>query len=301
MGLTSFLYKKINTISVTSKFLEKKYRNIWPHVELVKKNDFTAVNLVGKSQTRGQATAKILIDCLKELATDKDLHFKFFINDKPAAGYEDDSFYYCIDDDQKQDFLIPDFAFESWKEAGINSFSNTVAEIEAKGKETWGDPRVFWVGNVKTNIIREKLIEIGNQSPEIFDFYNTYVDDYFIHKKDVQYFTLPEHTRYKYLIDVEGNSYSARLKFLFYSQRVVFLQERKWKEYFHYDLKPYEHYIPVKNDLSDLVDQYNRIEKDPMLYKQITENALKFAHENLTYQCAVDKMRSTIENRINKP
>ncbi len=300
MGLSSILYKKINKISLSTRFLEKKYRNLWPHVELIKNKQFTAINLIGKSQTRGQATAKILMDCLKELQTEKEFHFKFFINDKPAGSYEADSFYYCIDDNREQDFLIPDFAFESWPEAGIRNFSETAAEIELRGKENWSDPRMLWIGNIKTNAIREKLLDIGTQNPDIFDFYNTYVDDFILHKKNVPYFSLPDHTRYKYLIDVEGNSYSARLKFLFYSQRVVFVQERSWKEYFHYDLIPYEHYIPVKNDLSDLADQYAMIEKDPQLYKKIAENALKFAHERLTYQAAVAKMKSTIENRINK-
>ncbi|MDD5015585.1 MAG: hypothetical protein PHW73_10930 [Atribacterota bacterium] len=31
-----------------------------------------------------------------------------------------------------------------------------MAEIDAKGIETWANPCIFWAGNVKTNIIIEK-------------------------------------------------------------------------------------------------------------------------------------------------
>ncbi|MGO4879085.1 glycosyl transferase family 90 [Pedobacter sp. MR22-3] len=112
----------------------------------------------------------------------------------------------------------------------------------------------------------------GNQASKIFDFKNTYVDDY---KKDAPYFTMTQDTRYRDLIYAEGNNYSAQLKFLFYSQRIVFLQEME--RIIPLRFKANEHYIPVKNDLSDLAKQYYLIKKDSMLYKQIKDNALKFA------------------------
>lgn len=298
MGLTSIIYKKLDQVTVSKKFLMKKYKGLLPHVELIKNDSITSLNFIGKSQTRGHATAKMITDCLKQIQTDKDLHFRFFINDKPLAGYDDDSFYYCINDDSKLDYLFPDFAFESWSEAGVPNFTEISKQIEEQGKSKWIDNRLFWIGNVQTNKIRSKLLEIGMQKPSVFDFQDTYVDNFVLHKKDVPYLSLPDHTKYKYLLDIEGNSYSARLKFLFFSQRVLFIQDRTWKEYYHYKLKPYEHYIPVKNDLSDLQQQYDLIENDATLYQKIVNNALAFAHEHLSYNAAIGYMVEAINKRL---
>ncbi|WP_316802706.1 glycosyl transferase family 90 [Pedobacter nototheniae] len=297
MGLTSFAYKKIDKISKGQKFLAKSYRGKLPHIELIKTGDFFKISFIGKSQSRGFSTAKLVSDCLKNIRTDKDFLFRFFINDKPNEIISKEDFYYCLKVDQK-DYLIPDFAFDGWPEAGIISYEETTNQMLLNGLDTWMDNRLFWIGNKNTNAIREKLINIGEDHPEKFIFQDTFVDNFVIHKKDVPYTTLPDHCKYKYLIDVAGNSYSARLKFLFYSRRVVFIQEREWKEYFHDQLIPYKHYIPIKNDLSDLVSQYEMIESKPDLYEEIVNHAYKFATEVLTYQSAIKFMTDNIVNRI---
>ncbi|MCZ4243490.1 glycosyl transferase family 90 [Pedobacter punctiformis] len=298
MGLTSFAYKKIDKITKDQKFLLKQHRNKLPHVELIKTGEFLKISFIGKSQSRGFSTAKLISDCLKNIKTDKDFLFRFFINDKPNDVISKEDFYYCLNSDHK-DYLIPDFAFDSWPEAGITSFEEITNQMLLKGLDRWNDNRLFWIGNKKTNVIRERLIQIGEDHPDKFIFQDTFVDNFVIHKKDVPYTTLPDHCKYKYLIDVEGNSYSARLKFLFYSRRVVFIQDREWKEYFHDQLVAYKHYIPVKNDLSNLVSQYEMIESKPDLYQEIINNAYKFAIEKLTYQSAIKFMTANIINRIN--
>lgn len=99
-------------------------------------------------------------------------------------------------------------------------------------------------------------------------------------------------TNYKYLIDIEGNGYSARIGLLLFSQRVVFMQERQWKQYYLFDLEPYKHYIPVKNDFSDLIDKIKEVEsKGEDFYNEIAQNALKFAQENLMYKNAVERIQ----------
>lgn len=299
MGIKTILFKKLAKITRTKRYNDRIYKHLLPHVELVKNQKATIVTLVGISQTRGQATAKMLMDCLKHIKTTKDFHFRFYINDKPKIDVEPNCFYYCINDHSNFESLIPDFAFESWMEAGIPNFTTTTQEIEASGNNAWTDNRLFWIGNTKTNPIRKELLDLGSKNPDMFDFRDTHVDDFIVQKKNVPYVSLPDHTNYKYLLDIEGNSYSARLKYLFFSKRVVFIQERAWKEYFHFDLVPYKHFIPVKNDLSDLEQQYQMMEKDEALYNTIVANALDFAHKNLSYEAAITFMVNAINQKIN--
>ena len=60
---------------------------------------------------------------------------------------------------------------------------------------------------------------------------------------------------YSILIDIEGRGYSGRLKYLLWSHRPLLIVDRPHKEYFFEYLKEWEHFIPVKRDLSDLIDK----------------------------------------------
>lgn len=55
------------------------------------------------------------------------------------------------------------------------------------------------------------------------------------------------------LVDVDGNSWSSRFTELLSVESVVFKQESEYWDWFWPLLTPYEHFIPVKRDLSDLI------------------------------------------------
>lgn len=63
---------------------------------------------------------------------------------------------------------------------------------------------------------------------------------------------ITEQNKYKYLINVEGNSAAYRLGFMFSLESVVLHVDSKYKVWFEHLLVPYENYIPVKADLSNL-------------------------------------------------
>jgi Glycosyl transferase family 90 len=58
--------------------------------------------------------------------------------------------------------------------------------------------------------------------------------------------------RYFAILDMDGNSWSSRFATLLCYNSVVIKVEPKYLEYFYNDLEPWTHYIPVKDDLSDL-------------------------------------------------
>ncbi|KAJ7644032.1 glycosyl transferase family 90-domain-containing protein [Roridomyces roridus] len=60
--------------------------------------------------------------------------------------------------------------------------------------------------------------------------------------------------KFKYLLDVDGNTFSGRFLGLMESGSLVF-KSTVFDEYFNDWLRPYEHYIPVMPDLSDLVEK----------------------------------------------
>ncbi|KAJ7696055.1 glycosyl transferase family 90-domain-containing protein [Mycena rosella] len=63
-----------------------------------------------------------------------------------------------------------------------------------------------------------------------------------------------EVAKFKYLLDVDGNTFSGRFLTLLKSGSLVF-KSTVFEEYFNDWIRPYEHYIPVRPDLSDLVEK----------------------------------------------
>ena len=89
-------------------------------------------------------------------------------------------------------------------------------------------------------------------------------------------------SKFKIVLDIGGIGYSGRLKYLLFSGRPLIFVDRPYVEYFHDDLIPYKHYIPVKRDLSDLVDKTKWILENYDEALMIAKNARDFALQEFT-------------------
>lgn len=94
-----------------------------------------------------------------------------------------------------------------------------------------------------------------------------------------------EHLRYKYLPSLDGHmctypGYHWRLL----SDSVCFKQESDQIQWFYDALKPYEHYIPILNDMSDLKEKVLWAKEHDEEIREIIKKANGFARENLLYE-----------------
>ena len=62
-------------------------------------------------------------------------------------------------------------------------------------------------------------------------------------------------SQHKYQISLDGTVAAYRLPYLLAGDALVLKQESPFYEHFYKDLKPFEHYIPFKRDLSDLMEK----------------------------------------------
>ncbi len=237
-------------------------------LEIVSQNGF---------ESRNESTIIMFLQNYNSNVNFKYDKFNFYTGDYPR-NFNKNCFYYCVDDESKLDNCIPDFSFYHWKEAGIYSYQDLRQELLNNSRNPPIHDRLFWAGNINTHKTRK-------------DFYNKFKDDtshFEIHHIDPRIpqdkkFTLLDHQKYKYLIDIQGNGFSARLKFLLHSGRLLFLQERKWKTFYHFKLIPFVHYIPVAEDFSDLREKLNWAILNEEEADKIAENAKIFAVVNLDY------------------
>ena len=86
---------------------------------------------------------------------------------------------------------------------------------------------------------------------------------------------------FKYVIDVDGNGWSSRFINHLAEGILIFKQESEYNEFFIGLLTPWIHYVPIKSDLSDLIEhiQYAKAHDDEM--REIAENAKSFANNFL--------------------
>ena len=68
------------------------------------------------------------------------------------------------------------------------------------------------------------------------------------------------------------------------SNSVSFKQESNQIQWFYSALKPYEHFIPLKNDISDLKERIEWASSNDEKVKNISSNAQNFAINNLLIQ-----------------
>lgn len=227
-------------------------------------------------QSRNEATLIFFLDVfsIAKKNAKKDLFFKFYTGDYPTV---DGSIFSYSSQDKSKVIDIPDFDFVSWKEANIYDYQQQVDKIIEESNKPFQFNKLFWIGNINTHPSRrffldtfsdDTLIECRQLDPNLPNFKNDFV-------------TLEDHCKYKYLIDLQGNGFSARLKYLLFTGRPLLIQNRKWKTYYHKMLIPFEHFIPVNEDLSDLKEKINFLELNPDVANKIALNAQKFAMDNL--------------------
>lgn len=198
--------------------------------------------------------------------------------------------------------LVPDFNFHAWPESGVNDYEEFVNAIDKAGLQKFEINKVGWIGNIETNFRRKQLLEIGRQNNQIFDI----IDMQWINTGKVFYdstryiSTYDLAKRYSMLIDVDGFGYSGRLKHLLWSHRPILLVDRPHKEFFFEYLKEWEHYIPVKRDLSDVIEKtlwcINNYDKA----LQIAENAYQFSKLYLTRDACYAQWNKIITLHMNK-
>ena len=83
-------------------------------------------------------------------------------------------------------------------------------------------------------------------------------------------------SNYKYILSIEGNIAAFRLTLELSYNSVILLVKSEFYIWYQSLLKPWVHYVPVKHDLTDLIDKIDWCKKHDDKCKQIANNALEF-------------------------
>ncbi len=187
-----------------------------------------------------------------------------------------------------------------WPEAGIDDAETMMLEL-LQTQAPYEDDRLFWIG-ANTHPSRVALCGLGREHRDLFDVELMEWDFSSPGKprSKTRLVTIPDHARYKYLIDCPGNGYSARVKWLLATGRPLFIVDRPIIEPWHEDLEPWVHFVPVKQDLSDLFENHARLEADEKLYDLIGREGRRFAATHLTVEAQLNRTAEALWNELRK-
>lgn len=191
------------------------------------------------------------------------------------------------------DRTVPDFVFHNWIGTLNRDYDEVVQTVSDAGLEPFTVNKVGWIGK-HSHDYRLVLMDIAKQNPDLFDC--TLMDWGPDWKTPSKFVSLEDLARtYSVMLDIEGYGYSARVKYLLWSRRPLLLVDREHKEYYYKWLMPWEHYIPVKHDMSDLVEKTRWCLDNYEQAKRIAENAYEFSRKYLTREACYSRWNEILQ------
>ena len=82
-------------------------------------------------------------------------------------------------------------------------------------------------------------------------------------------------------MNIDGTVAAYRFPFLLAGNSLVFKQDSHYYEHFYNDLQPYVHYVPVRRNLSDLIEKIQWSQLNSHNTSEIIFNAQNYAREYL--------------------
>jgi hypothetical protein len=107
----------------------------------------------------------------------------------------------------------------------------------------------------------------------------------------VKSLTPGEQSKYKYVVNVDGHVSAFRLSLELSMGSVILLVDSKYTMWFRKYLVEYEHYVPVKEDLSDLFEKIQWCRDNDSKCEEIAKNARDFYDKYLTKKGILDYMQ----------
>lgn len=99
---------------------------------------------------------------------------------------------------------------------------------------------------------------------------------------------------YKYIINIDGHVTAFRISLEMNMGSVILLVKSKYSIWFMKKLRPYVHYVPIKEDLSDLLDQIRWCRSHDTECQEIVQNAKSFYSIYLSKDGILNYIQNTL-------
>ncbi|CAM1292733.1 KDELC1 (predicted), partial [Pycnogonum litorale] len=194
-------------------------------------------------------------------------------------------FSWCGSEDSS-DIVMPTYDITESTLETMGRVMLDMMSVQGNTGPTW-DEKIelgFWRGR-DSRRERLNLIKLGRKHPDLinasltnFFFFTDEMEDYGPAVKHMSFF---DFFKYKYQINIDGTVAAYRFPYLLAGDSVVLKQDSPYYEHFYRDLRPWEHFIPFRRDLSDLVDRIRWVKYHDEEARNIAKRGRQFAQQHL--------------------
>lgn len=193
-------------------------------------------------------------------------------------------FSWCGSDDSF-DIVLPTYDITEATLENMGRVSLDMLSVQ-RTKVPWKDKiqKAFWRGR-DSRRERLDLIDIARQRSDLF---NATITNFFFFRDEAnrygpteKHISFHDFFDYRYQISIDGTVAAYRFPYLLAGDSVVLKQDSPYYEHFYKNLKPMIHFIPIKRNLSDLVEKLKWAIQNDDLVQKIARNGRQFAEENL--------------------
>ncbi|XP_047041473.1 protein O-glucosyltransferase 2-like [Helicoverpa zea] len=191
--------------------------------------------------------------------------------------------------DETYDIVMPTYDLTESTLENMGRVTLDTLSVQSGAELAWDarESQAVWRGR-DSRAERLKLVDIARANPDLFNVSLT--NFFFFRDKEAQYGPKQPHISFfkffdfKYQINVDGTVAAYRMPYLLAGGGVILKQDSPYYEHFYGQLSAWEHFIPIKRDLSDLVDRVKWAQENDEKARKITLNARNFANEHLLPQ-----------------
>jgi hypothetical protein len=260
------------------------------HIRCTQKDNILSFEYVNPFESRGKSVEKMVRDAVAKYNIHKNFEFIVNLGDVPE-GNATNIFHFC--NSHSLDKTFPDFMYDQYPEANLPSYADLINEFSTYQKRPLTN-KAGWIGVLRQHATRDLFFNKceNNENFECIPISWINTENGLTANNYMSYFDQAD--KWKYLVDIEGCGWSARLKVLLAMPRITFLIDRPFKDWCCHFIQPWKHYVPVKRDLSDLSENYLKIESDRELQQYILREKIALRNVCLTYDSALAQINNII-------
>lgn len=285
------LFSNVNMQVELSKIIDRLYRpdsNSFCHY-IVKSNKIYR-ECYGKHVGFNMFTDSILLSLTRKVVL-PDVEFVMNLGDWPLSSRSLEKlpiFSWC-GNNKYFDIVLPTYDITESSLENMGRITLDMLSVQGNVNLNWSErePRAFWRGR-DSNKHRLNLIDIARKHPHLinasmtnFFFYTDKKEEYGPKQPHISFFRFFD---YKYQINIDGTVAAYRFPYLLAGGGLILKQKSPYEEHFYKNLQEWTHYVPIENDLSDLVEKLNWARENDDAAYNIAKNGQKFANERLLPQ-----------------
>uniref|UniRef100_A0A096MBI1 Protein O-glucosyltransferase 2 n=1 Tax=Poecilia formosa TaxID=48698 RepID=A0A096MBI1_POEFO len=185
-----------------------------------------------------------------------------------------------------RDIVMPTYDLTESVLESMGRVSLDMMSVQANTGPPWPEKNAtaFWRGR-DSRQERLQLVKLSRARP---DFIDAAFTNFFFFKHDeslygplVKHVSFFDFFKYKYQINIDGTVAAYRLPYLLAGDSVVLKQDSSYYEHFYNELRPWEHYIPIKANLGDLLEKIKWARDHDDEARKIALSGQQFARSHL--------------------